>query len=48
MDAVSDGRQGVGAGLWTPCRDVFVYFKHEDAGKGAVFGQKMIDLLARG
>ena len=34
--------------LSTRCRDVFVYFKHEDAGKGAVFGQRMIELLARG
>ena len=34
--------------LSTRCRDVFVYFKHEDAGKGAVFGQRMIELLAQG
>jgi len=34
--------------LAATCRDVYVYFKHEDAGKGAVFGQKMLDLLARG
>ena len=32
--------------LAATCRDVFVYFKHEDAGKGAVFGQRMIELLA--
>ena len=25
--------------------DVFVYFKHEDEGKGAAFGQQMIQLL---
>jgi uncharacterized protein YecE (DUF72 family) len=25
--------------------DVFVYFKHEDEGKGAAFGQQMINLL---
>jgi uncharacterized protein YecE (DUF72 family) len=34
--------------LAATCRDVFVYFKHEDAGKGAVFGQRMLDLLAKG
>lgn len=28
--------------------DVYVYFKHEDAGKGAAFGQRMLELLARG
>jgi uncharacterized protein YecE (DUF72 family) len=25
--------------------DVFVYFKHEDEGKGAAFGQRMMELL---
>ncbi len=25
--------------------DVFVYFKHEDEGKGAAFGQQMMTLL---
>ena len=34
--------------LSTRCRDVFVYFKHEDAGKGAVFGQRMLEVLAQG
>ena len=34
--------------LSTRCRDVFVYFKHEDAGTGAAFGQRMIELLAQG
>ncbi len=34
--------------LSTRCRDVFVYFKHEDAGRGAVFGQGMVDQLAQG
>lgn len=34
--------------LSTRCRDVFVYFKHEDAGKGAWFGQRMLELLAQG
>jgi uncharacterized protein YecE (DUF72 family) len=28
--------------------DVFVYFKHEDEGKGAAFGQMMVERLARG
>jgi uncharacterized protein YecE (DUF72 family) len=27
--------------------DVFVYFKHEDEGKGAAFGQQMISLLSQ-
>ena len=27
------------------CRDVYVYFKHEDEGKGAAFGQQMMQLL---
>jgi uncharacterized protein YecE (DUF72 family) len=27
------------------CRDVFVYFKHEDAGKGPEFGRMLIDRL---
>jgi uncharacterized protein YecE (DUF72 family) len=34
--------------LSASCRDVYVYFKHEDAGKGAAFGQRMIELLAAG
>ena len=34
--------------LATRCTDVFVYFKHEDAGKGAAFGQRMLELLDRG
>lgn len=29
------------------CDDVFVYFKHEDEGKGAAFGQMMMDRLSR-
>ena len=28
------------------CTDVFVYFKHEDEGKGAQFGQRMMERLA--
>ena len=27
--------------------DVFVYFKHEDEGKGAAFGQQMMELLQK-
>jgi len=27
------------------CSEVFVYFKHEDEGKGAAFGQQMMGLL---
>ena len=29
----------------TTAKDVFVYFKHEDEGKGAAFGQRMLTLL---
>jgi uncharacterized protein YecE (DUF72 family) len=28
-------------------KEVFVYFKHEDEGKGAAFGQQMINLLSQ-
>lgn len=28
-------------------KDVFIYFKHEDEGKGAAFGQQMMQLLGR-
>ena len=28
-------------------KDVFVYFKHEDEGKGAAFGQQMMTLLGK-
>jgi uncharacterized protein YecE (DUF72 family) len=28
-------------------KDVFVYFKHEDEGKGAAFGQQMMTLLSQ-
>ncbi|MDO8681228.1 MAG: DUF72 domain-containing protein [Acidobacteriota bacterium] len=31
--------------LGAKCSDVFVYFKHEDEGKGAAFGQHMLTLL---
>jgi len=37
----------VARGLSATCDDVFVYFKHEDAGKGAAFGQMMREGLAR-
>ncbi len=33
--------------LGARCRDVFVYFKHEDEGKGAAFGQLMMERLRR-
>lgn len=32
--------------LDTGMKDVFVYFKHEEEGKGAAFGQRMMALLA--
>ena len=31
----------------TTAKDVFVYFKHEDEGKGAAFGQQMMALLGQ-
>ena len=31
--------------LGESAKDVFVYFKHEDEGKGAAFGQQMMQLL---
>ncbi|HEX6163316.1 MAG TPA: DUF72 domain-containing protein [Vicinamibacterales bacterium] len=31
----------------TTAKDVFVYFKHEDEGKGAAFGQRMMTLLGQ-
>jgi len=33
--------------LGARCREVFVYFKHEDEGKGAAFGQQMIERLRK-
>jgi uncharacterized protein YecE (DUF72 family) len=33
--------------LSTRCKDVFVYFKHEDEGKGPYFGQMLKDKLAQ-
>ena len=30
-----------------PCRDVFVYFKHEDEGKGPEFGQALATLAGQ-
>ena len=33
--------------LGEAARDVFVYFKHEDEGKGAAFGQQMMKLLGQ-
>ena len=48
-----EGYQDADISRWTEsvkdlggkCSDVFVYFKHEDEGKGAAFGQQMINLL---
>ena len=37
---------GTAQELSARCRDVFVYFKHEDEGKGALFGQMMREYLA--
>jgi uncharacterized protein YecE (DUF72 family) len=33
--------------LGETAKDVFVYFKHEDEGKGAAFGQQMMHLLGQ-
>jgi uncharacterized protein YecE (DUF72 family) len=38
---------GVVRDLDTRLKDVFVYFKHEDEGKGVQFGQRLIELLGR-
>ncbi|MBM3808536.1 MAG: DUF72 domain-containing protein [Acidimicrobiia bacterium] len=35
------------AALSATARDVFVYFKHEDEGKGAAFGQQMMQRLGK-
>ena len=48
-----EGYQDADVARWTTVardldgrmKDVFVYFKHEDEGKGAAFGQRMIELL---
>lgn len=32
--------------LGSRCRDVFVYFKHEDEGKGPLFARQLLDALA--
>jgi uncharacterized protein YecE (DUF72 family) len=37
---------GVVRGLEGRCDDVFVYFKHEEAGKGPEFGEALMALLA--
>jgi uncharacterized protein YecE (DUF72 family) len=36
---------GTARALGRQCSDVFVYFKHEDEGKGAAFGRQMMALL---
>jgi uncharacterized protein YecE (DUF72 family) len=42
---ISDWADRVGE-LSTRCRDVYVYFKHEDEGKGPEFGRMLKELLA--
>ena len=37
---------GVVRGLESRCEDVFVYFKHEEAGKGPEFGKALMAHLA--
>jgi uncharacterized protein YecE (DUF72 family) len=39
---------GVVRDLDSRMKDVFVYFKHEDEGKGAAFGQRMMELVRQG
>lgn len=46
-DADIDRWTGVVRELARQSTDVFVYFKHEDAGKGAAFGQAMLERLQR-
>jgi uncharacterized protein YecE (DUF72 family) len=43
IDAWADRARDLG----TRCRDVFVYFKHEDEGRGAAFGQMMMARLGQ-
>ena len=38
---------GTARTLGASASDVFVYFKHEDEGKGAAFGQQMMELLKK-
>jgi uncharacterized protein YecE (DUF72 family) len=37
---------GIVSGLASRCEDVFVYFKHEEAGKGPEFGKALMESLA--
>jgi uncharacterized protein YecE (DUF72 family) len=37
---------GVVSGLSSRCDDVYVYFKHEEAGKGPEFGKALMACLA--
>lgn len=49
-----EGYQDADVARWTTVvrdldakmKDVFVYFKHEEEGKGAAFGQRMMELLS--
>jgi uncharacterized protein YecE (DUF72 family) len=45
-DADLDRWSGIVRDLRAQCREVFVYFKHEDEGKGPEFARKLIDRLA--
>jgi uncharacterized protein YecE (DUF72 family) len=43
-DHIAEWAQRVGE-LGTTCKDVYVYFKHEDQGKGPEFGRMLLDRL---
>jgi uncharacterized protein YecE (DUF72 family) len=38
------GRLAEHASVW---KDAFVYFKHEEAGKGPAFAQALLEILTR-
>jgi uncharacterized protein YecE (DUF72 family) len=46
-DADIDRWSDTASELSKSCTDVFVYFKHEDEGKGAAFGQRMLEYLTK-
>lgn len=46
-EADIDRWAGVARDLAARCSDVFVYFKHEDEGKGAAFAQLLMERLER-
>jgi uncharacterized protein YecE (DUF72 family) len=43
VDADIDRWSGVVRELASRCTDVYVYFKHEEEGRGAAFGQRMME-----